>query len=84
MSSKEESGARGPADGVLSQQWRSPTAQFRHEYSLLLQAELWTKLEREQKLLRHHDATLHDIAVIAALWHHRNRQSLSSVHQGCI
>ena len=87
MSSKEQSCARGPADGVLSQHWhsltaQSLTAQFRNEYSLPLQAQLWKKSEREQKLLQHHDATLHDIAVIAPLWHHRNRQSLSSVHQG--
>ena len=63
--------ARNPEDGVLSQHWRSPTAQFRHEYSLSLQAELWRKSEREQKLLQHQDPALHEIAVIAPLLHHR-------------
>lgn len=82
MSSEEQSCARNPVDGGLSQHWRSPTAQSRYEYSLPLQAKLWMESESEQKLLQHHDPTLHDIAVIAPLWHHRNCRSLSSVHQG--
>ena len=49
MSSKERSCARNPADGVLSQHGRSPTAQFRHEYSLPLQAKLWDDIREGTK-----------------------------------
>ena len=82
MSSKEQSCARNPAHGVLSQHWRSLTAQFRHEHYLPLQAKLWRKSEKKQKLLQHHNATLHDIAVIAHLSHYRNRHGLSPLQQG--
>ena len=82
MSSKEQSCARNPTLGVLSQHWRSLTAQFRREHYLPLQAKLWRKSEKKQKLLQHYDATLHIIAVIAHLSHHRNRHGLSPLQQG--
>lgn len=82
MSSKEQYCARNTAHGVLSQHWRSLTAQFRHEHYLPLQAKLWRKSEKKQKLLQHHDASLHNIAVIAHLSPHRNRHSPSTLQQG--
>lgn len=88
MSSKEQPCARNPANGVLSQHWHSPTA-LAHSHRKVpprrtptLASRAMEEIGEKQKLLQHHDATLHDIAVIAHLSHHRNGRTLCSVYQG--